>query len=212
MKTGNLVASGFFLLGATLCDAATLSVTVQDPQGRAVPGVGVVAVPAVPVPATEPQTAVMDQVQLKFEPNLLVVRKGTVVSFPNSDDVAHQVYSFSPAKRFELPLYRGQAAQPVTFEQSGLVILGCNIHDSMIGYVYVADSPYFGKTDAQGQIQFNGLADGSYRVLAWSPRFTEANPELAQQVTVTGAANASFRLARPLLPAPQDSPAKKLRY
>lgn len=200
------------VLGASCCNAATLAVSLADAQGKPVAGVAVVAVPASPLPDDGPQAAVMDQVGLKFEPQLLVVRKGTVVSFPNSDDVAHQVYSFSPAKHFALPLYRGQAAAPVTFDQSGLVILGCNIHDSMIGYVYVADSPYFGKTDLKGRIEFASLPEGTYRLLAWNPRFTEANPELSQQVTVSADTTAAFRLTRPLLPLPAPSSPRKLRY
>ncbi len=213
MKPGNLSTGlALLVLSGTCCSAATLTVTVADMQGKPVPGVAVVAVPAIPEADPGPQAAVMDQVGLKFEPQLLVVRRGTVVSFPNSDDVAHQVYSFSPAKHFALPLYRGQAAAPVTFDQSGLVILGCNIHDSMIGYVYVADSPHFGKTDVSGRIEFASLPEGAYRLLAWNPRFTEATPELSQQVTLSADSTAAFRLTRPLLPLPAASSPRKLRY
>ncbi len=203
---------------ASCCNAATLAVTIVDRDGKPVPEVAVVATPAAgspvnPAPAAAAPMATMDQINLQFEPQILIVRKGTVVSFPNSDDVAHQVYSFSPAKHFALPLYRGQASAPVTFEQSGLVILGCNIHDSMIGYVYVADSPYYGKTDSRGRIDLNDLPAGTYRVTAWNPRFTEPNPELATEVTVAAdTARSEFKLTQALAPAPQISSSKKLRY
>ena len=200
------------------CNAATLSVTILDRDARPVPEVAVVVTAGSgPTGGTAssavPITAVMDQINLQFDPGLLVVAKGTTVSFPNSDDVAHQVYSFSPPKRFALPLYRGQSATPVTFDQAGIVILGCNIHDSMIGYVYVADSPHFGKTDVRGRIDFPDLQPGIYRVTAWSPWLAEDAPELGQQVVVEAAAvNAEFKLQRPMKPAPSQAKPKKLRY
>jgi plastocyanin len=207
------------VLSAGWCDAASLTVTVLDSEGKPVPEVAIVALagvavatPGVTSPAA-PVTAVMDQINLQFDPGVLVVARGTTVSFPNSDDVAHQVYSFSPAKHFALPLYRGQSSTPVTFDQTGIVILGCNIHDSMIGYVYVTDSPHFGKTDARGRISFPDLMPGTYRVTAWNPRFTEATPELVEQVVVgVEATTREIRLLRPMKPEPQQSKAKKLRY
>ena len=72
------------------------------------------------------------------------------ISFPNSDTVRHQVYSFSPVKRLELPLYRGKPFAPQAFDVAGVVTIGCNIHDSMRAYVYVVDAQYFGRTDATG--------------------------------------------------------------
>ena len=88
------------------------------------------------------QKAIMDQRKLMFVPDVLVVQTGTAVDFPNSDQVRHQVYSFSGAKTFELALYAGRAHAPVVFDRSGLVTLGCNIHDSMVGYIWVTDSPW----------------------------------------------------------------------
>jgi plastocyanin len=86
-----------------------------------------------------PNTAVMDQVDLSFSPKVIAVSTGTLVQFPNSDETRHHVYSFSPAKTFELRLFRGNEAPPVEFDQAGLVVIGCNIHDSMLGYIYVTD-------------------------------------------------------------------------
>ncbi len=77
----------------------------------------------------------MDQQGHQFVPHLLVVQAGTEVTFPNSDNVSHHVYSFSPTKPFELPLYKGDVYPPVTFEKAGIVVVGCNIHDSMLGYI-----------------------------------------------------------------------------
>ena len=218
MPTRVLAVLAPLALAASWCNAAALSVTVLDRDGKPVADVAVVATaeggssPGA-VSADAPTTAIMDQIDRQFVPGILTVAKGTTVSFPNSDDTAHQVYSFSAPKRFELPLYRGQASKPVTFDQPGIVILGCNIHDSMIGYVYVADSHHHGKTDARGRIDFADLPPGSYRLTAWHPRFSEASPELVQQLTV-GAADATveFRLQRPMKPATEPAKTKKLRY
>ncbi len=92
----------------------------------------------------------VDQVDRAFAPDLLVIPLGSTVEFPNSDSVSHQIYSFSPAKRFQLPLYRGKPYPPVHFDQAGVVTLGCNIHDDMLAYLVVTDAPWFGRTDAAG--------------------------------------------------------------
>lgn len=97
-----------------------------------------------------PVTAAMDQRNLQFSPNVIAVQTGTLVSFPNSDDVRHHVYSFSPAKRFELRLYHGTTADPIKFDTAGKVVLGCNIHDSMLGYIFVVDTPFFAVTGEDG--------------------------------------------------------------
>lgn len=99
--------------------------------------------------------AVMDQVHKQFLPELLVVQKGQQVNFPNSDNIRHHVYSFSPAKPFQLKLYSGQPKEPITFDQSGLVVLGCNIHDSMVGYIYVANSSHVYKTSKAGKLSLD---------------------------------------------------------
>ena len=85
-----------------------------------------------------------------FVPRVSVVRTGTAITFPNSDHIRHQVYSFSPAKAFTLKLYAGSPKTPVMFDHPGLVVLGCNIHDNMVAFMGVVDSPYFAKTDGLG--------------------------------------------------------------
>ena len=105
----------------------------------------------------------MDQVDRAFAPDLLVIPVGSTVEFPNSDSVSHQIYSFSPAKRFQLPLYRGKPYPPVHFDQAGVVTLGCNIHDEMLAYVLVTDAPYFGRTEAGGTWSVE-VPRGHYRV------------------------------------------------
>jgi hypothetical protein len=155
----------------------------------------------------------MDQVDQRFVPFILAVRSGTAVRFPNSDSVAHQVYSFSSPKRFELGLYRGRPHAPVTFDKPGIVVLGCNIHDKMIGYVYVTDAAYFGKTDAQGSWRADSVAPAEYQLEVWSPLLARDESSLRQSLTVS-AAQASeivIRLTRPVQAEPAAQTDRKLR-
>ncbi len=204
-----VIAGALVLLGALLeahrAPAATLVVTVQSPDGRAVAG-AVLTVhlagadrPAVPV------SAIMDQVNRTFVPDILVIPTGSTVEFPNSDSVSHQIYSFSPARRFQLPLYRGKPYPPVRFDQPGLVTLGCNIHDSMLAYVLVTDAPYFGRTDPTGSWSVE-IPRGTYRVTVWHPRLREES-EVERQITIGEGDRAALtlRLAKPLQPAPLDA-------
>jgi hypothetical protein len=108
-------------------------------------------------------------------PHVMVVRTGTTITFPNSDRIRHQVYSFSPAKTFALKLYAGSPKTPVEFDQSGLVVLGCNIHDTMVAFVGVVDSPYFAKTTDSGIATVN-LPAGRYRMRVWHPNAVAAIP------------------------------------
>lgn len=118
--------------------------------------------------------ATMDQVELAFVPHVLAVAKGTVVDFPNSDQVRHSIYSFSAAQTFEIKLYKGFEAPPITFDQPGLVVLGCNIHDHMLGFVYVLDAPHFAVSDEQGVAEIAGVASGRYRLELRHPRLDES--------------------------------------
>ena len=128
-RAGNLFWSSLGCLAMASGHAASINVTVLDRDNRAVGDVVVTAMPRAAAPALPSSTprAVMDQVNREFVPPVLVVRVGTEVAFPNSDTVAHQVYSFSPAKRFQLALYRGHAHPPLLFDKAGLVVLGCNL-------------------------------------------------------------------------------------
>lgn len=148
--------------------------------------------------APVPGQAVMDQRNTAFEPGVLVIEAGTAVSFPNSDTVRHQVYSFSPAKPFELPLYSGTPPEPVVFPQPGVVVVGCNIHDWMIGWIVVLDTPHHARSDADGLARLQ-VPDGDYQLQAWHPRL--AGEPVRQPVTVPGA---ELSLALKLGPPPPE--------
>jgi plastocyanin len=184
------------LAGSLSIEAADLSVMVVGRDGRGVDEVVVTAMPAAANTGSPPtlRPAVMDQKNLAFLPRVLVVAAGTSVEFPNNDSVSHQVYSFSAAKRFQLPLYKGEIHPPVIFDRPGLVVLGCNVHDAMVGYVYVTDAPYFGTTAAGGNLQLKKLPAGDYRVTLWSPFIADALASLTRAVHVDSNESASMRM------------------
>jgi len=109
------------------------------------------------------------QMDRQFTPFVNVVAVGTEVDFPNKDTIAHHVYSFSKPKAFELKLYKGTETERVLMDQPGVVVLGCNIHDWMVSYLYVVDAQFFATTDQQGQVTFNDLSQGSYELHVWHP-------------------------------------------
>ncbi len=133
---------------------------------------------------SERPIATMDQVNRQFLPHILVVNKDTKIDFPNSDMIKHHVYSFSSAKTFEIKLYSDKPSEPQLFEQVGEVTLGCNIHDWMLGYVYVVDTPWFGTTDLQGNINFE-VPEGKYALKKWHPLFQESDKSLSQEIDTT---------------------------
>jgi plastocyanin len=200
-----VVLSSVTLFAVACAHGAELTVDIIDLRGDPVPDAVVTAAGPDATGRAGPVTApaVMDQIGLAFVPAVLVVRTGTPVIFPNSDTVAHQVYSFSPAKRFQLGLYRGDPHPPVVLDQPGLIVLGCNIHDNMVGYIYVTDSPYFGKSDADGTWQASGLPPGEYEVTLWSSRLPRDAATVKQRVTLGDAAPArvQIRLQQSMRPA-----------
>jgi plastocyanin len=154
--------------------ASAVQVEVVDQSGTPVPDAVITAVPSSgKLPPRGQGKAIIDQIHRQFVPLVSVIQTGTLVTFPNKDNIEHDVYSFSPAKTFELNLYSGVAAKPVEFDKPGLVILGCNIHDKMIAYVQVVDTPYFSKTDAMGHANLSDLPTDSYDITAWSYRSTD---------------------------------------
>ena len=196
---------------ATACPAGELAISVLDRSGQGVADVVVAVAPLgqpAPLPAKAAATAIMDQHNLAFVPRILAVAVGTSVDFPNNDAVSHQVYSFSPAKKFQLPLYKGARHPPVTFDREGLVVLGCNIHDGMVGYVYVTAAPFFGTTDPAGTLRLAQLPAGEYKVTVWSPLIADLPSSLTHTVHVNAQELAVSRvqLSRALRARPEPRP------
>ena len=162
-----------------------LTAVVKDDTGNAVEDAVVSLMPVgAPPTATRGTRAVMDQRDKEFVPRVLPVVVGTPVAFPNRDNIRHHVYSFSPAKKFELPLYIGTPAEPIVFDTPGVAVLGCNIHDWMVAYVYVLTTPYFAKSGGDGTLTVAQVAPGRYEARVWHPRMRGDADKTARPVTI----------------------------
>jgi len=192
---------------ASAAFAGTLTVTVLRQDGKPLPG-AVVMVHSLDRAAkpSAPVHAVMDQLDLMFTPDLIVIPVGSTVEFPNSDRTRHEVYSFSPARSFQLPLYNGKPYAPVHFDKPGLVTLGCNIHDFMIAYIVVTDAALYGQTSAAGVWSASGVPPGQYRVEVWHPRLANGDGGSARTLSVGGTAPEAIEihLEKSLRPAMLD--------
>jgi plastocyanin len=169
-----------------LAFAASVSVQVLNPAGQPLANSAVYAeLMSGQTPAKSLKTVEIEQKNKTFFPLVTVIQSGTAISFPNNDTVRHHVYSFSPVKQFELKLYSGVPGNPILFDKAGTVVVGCNIHDRMLAYIHIVDTPYFAKTDASGQAKLDGLLPGKYRLKAWHFNLpaTEAIPEQVVSVT-----------------------------
>ena len=196
---------GFMVFAASLClaaplGAAPLSVRVVDGSGRPVRDAVVTLYPAAGVRAPRPGGHyVVSQKNIQFHPFLTIIPVGADVSFPNFDSTKHHVYSFSPAKRFELKLFARDQSRTVRFDKPGVIALGCNIHDQMSAFIVATDSVWTARTNAQGMAVFADAPGGSGRVTVWHP-YLRAPGGAVQQAL--GPAQRSLAFAVRLRPPP----------
>lgn len=173
---------------AALCGpaaAAPVEVTVTNGAGQALAGAVVWVESAAARAAARPLSGVeVVQQNRSFVPEVSVVTVGTPVAFPNRDSVRHHVFSFSPAKRFELKLYVGTPATPVVFDRPGVSVLGCNIHDNMAAWVVIVDTPWFATTDAQGRARLPEVPAGRHQLRTWHSGMAVGVPALQQPLTL----------------------------
>jgi plastocyanin len=183
--------------------AADLVVQVSGVDGKPVENAVVVLRPSAGRPSGGPIRFAWDyamvQQHIRFEPFVLIVPTGAEVSFPNRDKVRHHVYSFSATKKFELKLYGREEQRKVLMDKAGVVALGCNIHDQMIGYIFVTDTPLTAKTDAQGLATLRG-APGPGTLTIWHPYLKAARNQITQPSRGVGRESATLDL-RPAAPA-----------
>jgi plastocyanin len=156
--------------------ATTFTAEITDQDGRPVANAVVSLVPdpktGMPGASTRlPSEKVIDQRLETFVPIVTVVPRNGRVVFANSDPTTHQVYSFSPAKQFEITLARDTSSPPIVFSNPGVAALGCNIHDNMIAYVFVADSPWTALTGADGRAVIDDVPPGNYQAQVWHYRY-----------------------------------------
>ncbi len=216
------------MLAALPAAAARVTLHLLQPDGRALAGAVLYALPLDGRRLPPPSAAVMDQRDRRFVPQILPVQTGAAVSFPNTDSISHHVYSFSPAKRFELYLPKreraggdrgaanlsgrnhGDPPPAVVFDRPGVVALGCNIHDWMLGYILVVDSAWFTQTDSRGVATLE-LPGGHYRLVAWHPRITDPEASLGREARLGAEDSETWELAlhMPLLPQRDQEPGFK---
>ncbi len=195
------VALALAAVVAAEAGAATLELQALSSDGKPLPEAVVWLDSPAARAAARPRAGVeIAQSQRRFEPRITVVTPGTPVQFPNRDTVRHHVYSFSAAKKFELKLYAGTPAQPVVFDRAGIAVLGCNIHDNMVAWVVVADTPHHALADARGMARFADVPPGRYTLRAWHPGLPPEAPPLEQalELPAGGAALPAVSVRLPL--------------
>ena len=206
------MARNFLLFAAGLgltapLSAAPLAVRVVDASGRPVRDAVVTLYPAGSA-ARAPSAGgrfLVSQQNLQFHPFLTIVPVGADVSFPNLDPTKHHVYSFSPAKRFELKLFARDQSRTVRFDKAGVVALGCNIHDAMSAFIVVTDSAWTARTNAQGIAAFGNAPNAPGRVTVWHPYLRAPGGTLQQAIAPTQrSANFMVRLRPPPVPMSMD--------
>jgi plastocyanin len=179
-----LLSLAVVLLGVARPPGMTIETTVKEDKGKPIEDAVVYILSPSPLPSRAVLSATMDQQDKEFIPHVLPVEVGTSVHFPNRDNIRHHVYSFSPAKKFELPLYIGTPASPVLFDKPGPVVLGCNIHDWMVGYIIVLPTGFFAKTGADGKARIENVPNGAHEVRVWHPRMKVATDTTGQRLTL----------------------------
>lgn len=170
--------------------AGDLTVSVRDAAGRPVRDAVVTVHPAAGVPRGPirfPWASRMAQQDIGLQPYVLIAPVGGTVAFPNLDRVRHHVYSFSRGARFELELYGRDETRSHTFTTPGVAALGCNIHDEMLAYIKVVDTPWAMKTDTVGDAVLRGVPAGGATLRVWHPRLAGRRNELARTLTVSAA-------------------------
>jgi plastocyanin len=194
--------------------AASIEIQARDPTGNPVADAAVYAIPASGGSETRTARMSIEQVDREFVPYVSVIQQGTSVAFPNRDPILHHVYSFSPAKSFEIKLYTGKSPGEIQFDKPGVVTLGCNIHDWMIAYIAVVPTPYFARTDAQGSARLRDLPAGSYEVRAWHPQQRVALVPHTLALDAAARAQATFTFVFDVIPRRSKfkPPLDRLRY
>jgi len=191
---------------AVPASAATLGIRVDD--GRTPLPDAVIELEAAGAPAIANARAqhVIDQKDETFVPYLTLLRRGDSIVFRNSDYTRHHVYTFSPVHPFEFVVPSGSTSESVTFDRTGVVAIGCNIHDRMIAYVFVTEAPWAAQSDSDGNTVFEDLPPGRYVLRAWHPRLRSGGRGEQREIDVpaTGGAPVSVTLRVDAPPRPAD--------
>ncbi|MEM9878398.1 MAG: hypothetical protein AAF862_03865 [Pseudomonadota bacterium] len=158
-------------LGCTAATAADLSLHVVNQKGVGMADAVVTFQPASDAAQSNSAAAplIVNQTNNTFTPYMTVVPRGSQVQFRNDDSVLHHVFSFSAAKRFSLKLFGQSEPQTLQFDTAGIVVVGCNIHDDMIAYLNIVDTPYAAQTGPDGRVTLTGLPETPGELRVWHP-------------------------------------------
>ena len=187
------------LVAASSVQAATVTVSLKDASGKPLSDTVVYLQAASPAALPAAAEIQVEQKDKEFRPFVSVVPVGTTAYFPNHDGIGHHVYSFSQAKTFELPLSEAESSMSVLLDQPGIVTVGCNIHDWMVGYIQVVNTPYSGVSDNAGQLAISNVPAGNYTLFAWHPGI-KSGMALEQALTVNESASVQQDLALDIKP------------
>ncbi len=205
---------GFIGLAAS-AHAGSVVAVAGDRDGEGMMNVVVTVKPiGVASPAAVAATVAVIQENMQFKPYISIIRKGSSVVFANRDTVEHHIKSFSSSRPFEIAVHKpGDTPPPIRFDSEGAIVAYCILHDWMRAYVYIADTPWYGMSNATGSTRIENLPAGEYEVTAWHPDLGQFKPPLTSKVTVpaTGTATATFKFEfkpRPTRQAPRSSGVK----
>ncbi|MFX3681304.1 MAG: carboxypeptidase regulatory-like domain-containing protein [bacterium] len=193
----NPLPFAFLAISVTAGDiAVTVTDQKREPVAELVLWLEPLDAPVPPATAAE-LSATVEQIDEEFEPYTIAVRLGSLVEFPNRDDVQHHVYSLSTPARFDIPLHGGDETKSVIMDRTGLVPIGCNIHDWMLSHIVVVDTPWFGTTDGTGSLALANLPAGRYKLTAWHPRIRKPDE---REITIVDGEATSVALELRLRP------------
>jgi plastocyanin len=176
------------------------SLTLVDTEGKPILDAVLSLVPLTTQALPAPKSGVINQIDENFVPKVSVVQTGAEILFKNDDRTRHHIYSYSPAKQFETQVPPKTADVKVTFDKPGTIALGCNIHDRMLAFLIVVDTPYFGKSNNDGVADFQNLPDGNYKAVIWHARLKAPNSELSQDVKIVAGQIQNFAPSLSLKP------------
>jgi len=199
----------FFLLLLTplFCYAGNIQITVRSPDTSVIKNIVVYLTPETPLKNKKSvaKSLIINQKNKKFVPYIEVLQKGQKLSFHNSDDITHHIYSVSGQNRFSFKIKGNNEKESPILDHVGEVAMGCNIHDWMSGYVLVVDTPYFTKTNTLGIAGFNNIPSGKYRLTIWHPQLALNNNRIEQTINIAEQSQWTINLPIALLPIPKQA-------
>ena len=205
MKTGLSRLSLLLLLVLQSSLSNALTVTVLDNKGKALSDIVVYAEPLdqQPMQKTD-KKLVISQAKKSFTPYISVAQKGNKLAFSNKDDITHHIYSANAKRKFAFLIRPGESIDQPSLETTNEIVMGCNVHDWMSGYLLVVNTPYFDKTASNGNSTLNITGNGRYKIIAWHPQLNEKNNRIEQQINIADTQQLTLRLNKTMHKIPEQ--------